>query len=81
MIVQVAPTLKFRFRWCRVGEHQTWWNVESGLKGWQARTRSGLDSKARGNLMKKHKVKLISKTLSWSHNHQSFSGYTDAIQT
>ena len=42
MIVQVAPTLKFRFRWCRVGEHQTWWNVESGLKGGE-RAR-GLDS-------------------------------------
>jgi hypothetical protein len=28
--------------------------------------------------MKKHKVKLITTTLSWSHNHQSFSGQTDA---
>jgi hypothetical protein len=29
--------------------------------------------------MKKHKVKLISTTLSWSHYHQLVSGHTDAL--
>jgi hypothetical protein len=45
----------------RTGHGGTW---KSGrLKEWRARRLSGLDSKARGNLMKKHIVKLIRTTL------------------
>ena len=72
MIVQVALILNLWWWWVSAGRGGTW-------KRWRARTRSGrVDVKARGNLMKKHKVKLIgtifdselvpqSSVILWSH--------------